>query len=256
MQANSADHQALDNSSLILGVSSPYIEDANASSDAEEAGYSEPTHFRGYYASCMEMFADAATVVAYLDIHREWFTRCAHPMSTAPLGENGYELTVGRFGSFGYEVEPKIGLNLLPHDQLGVYRIETIPIPGYEPPGYEVDFRAALQLVEVDFDADLYQFPPHSANLTLPTKMTRVEWDLNLDVAIQFPRFIQALPKSLIHSTGDRLLNQIVRQVSRCLTHKVQEDFHSSCQVPFMRQRKKFPWNRLQVKNPGDSEQD
>jgi hypothetical protein len=31
-----------------------------------------------------------------------------------------------------------------------------------------------------------------------------------------------------VQSTGDRLLNQIVRQVSRRLTRKVQEDFHQS----------------------------
>lgn len=184
----------------------------------DETTLHEPTQFQGYYSSCMEMHADAKTVAAYLDAHHGWFRRCAQPMTVDPIGENGYALIVGRFGSFGYEVEPKVGLNLLPQCE-GVYRIETIAIPGYEPAGYDVDFKASLQLVETVTDAG--------------TPLTRVEWELNLAVYVQFPRFIRALPKALVQKTGDRLLNQIVRQVSRCLTHKVQSDFHSMHNIPF-----------------------
>ena len=60
--------------------------------------------------------------------------------------------------------------------------------------------------------------------------LTWVEWELDL---VQFPRFIRRLSRSLIQSTGDRILNQIVRQVSRRLTHKVQKDFHQSLNIPF-----------------------
>jgi hypothetical protein len=178
----------------------------------------EPTQFQGYYSSCMEMYADAKTVAVYLDAHQGWFHRCAQPMTVDPIGENGYALIIGRFGSFGYEVEPKVGLNLLPQNE-GIYRIETIAIPGYESPGYDVDFKASLSLVETVTKAG--------------TPLTRVEWELNLSVYVHFPRFIRALPKSLVQKTGDRLLNQIVRQVSRCLTYKVQSDFHSTHHIPF-----------------------
>jgi hypothetical protein len=150
------------------------------------------TKFYGRYGDSMEMYAPAAAVAEYLNGHAGWFTRCAEPMKVHPLGENGYALTIGRFGAFGYEVEPKIGLELLPPD--------------------DVDYHAALQLKE-DF---------------AETIITKVEWELDLTVCLHFPRFIQRLPKSLIQSTGDRLLNQIVRQVSRRLTRKVQEDFHNT----------------------------
>jgi hypothetical protein len=60
-----------------------------------------------------------------------------------------------------------------------------------------------------------------------------VKWELDLVVDLHFPRFIQRLPYSLIQSTGDRILNQIVRQVSRRLTHTVQKDFHQSLNIPF-----------------------
>ncbi|QKD83631.1 DUF1997 domain-containing protein [Thermoleptolyngbya sichuanensis A183] len=228
MQARST-NQSIDASNPLLGMTSAFVDSASLSATEETLDTMEPTHFRGHYASCMEMLADAPTVVAYLDDHRTWFRRCAQPMDAAPLGDNGYALTIGRFGAFGYEVEPKIGLNLLPQDQRGFYRIETIDIPDYVAPGYEVDFQAALHMVQpADAATD---------NLAEPV-LTRVEWELDLVVSIQFPRFIQALPKALVQTTGDRLLNQIVRQVSRRLTHKVQDDFHSSHGIPFSRKRK------------------
>ncbi|HEY9646442.1 MAG TPA: DUF1997 domain-containing protein [Chroococcidiopsis sp.] len=241
MQANPAEHSSLDSSNSIFSIASNTLLHSDESA-GDESGHatSELTYFRGHYDSSMEMFAPAQAVAEYLDGHREWFTRCARPMKTTPIGENGYALTIGRFGSYGYEVEPKIGLDLLPQDK-GVYRIRTIALPENEGAGYEVDFQAALQLVETDIDSSLYVFPSEPG-YAAPHRMTQVEWELDLTVAIQFPRFIQALPKSLVQTTGDRLLNQIVRQVSRCLTRKVQEDFHQTRNLAFAKRRKKFPW--------------
>lgn len=158
----------------------------------------------------MAMNADIKTVAQYLDQHQSWFTRCAQPMQVEAISTNGYAITIGRFGSFGYIVEPKVGLELLPQNQ-GVYRIQTVAIPDYCPPGYEVDFSAEMRLVEV-VQADRL--------------LTQVEWSLDLAVAIQFPKFIHKLPPSLIQKTGDKVLQQIVRQVSKRLTQRVQKDFH------------------------------
>lgn len=218
----------------MLRVTSAYIEGDATTLETTPQAF-EPVHFRGHYASCMAMQADAQTVIHYLNNHRDWFHRCAHPMTAVSLGESGYDLTVGRFGAFSYEVEPKIGLNLLPQDQLGVYRIETIEIPGYEAPGYEVDFQAAMHLVEAK---------DSSPAADAAGALTSVEWELDLKVTIQFPRFIQALPKALVQSTGDRLLNQIVRQASRCLTHKVQQDFHTTHNIVVSKNLKKQFWQR------------
>ncbi|MEH2046947.1 DUF1997 domain-containing protein [Nostoc sp.] len=195
-----------------------------ASSQEAEDTLTEPnvatlTKFYGRYQDFMEMAAPVEKVAEYLNAHASWFSRCAEPMKVQSLGENGYALTIGRFGSFGYEVEPKIGLELLPPEE-GIYRIHTIPIPDYQPPGYDVDYRASLQLIGNDACSSIGE-------------MTKVEWELDLIVYLHFPRFIQRLPKSIIQSTGDRLLNQIVRQVSRRLTRKVQEDFHKSLEIPF-----------------------
>lgn len=181
----------------------------------------ELTHFQSHFVGSMELRSDAQTVTQYLNSHQGWFCRCAHPMTVEPVGENGYLLTVGRYGSFGFEVEPKIGLHLLPPDEQGVYRIETIPGLVSEDRGYKVDFQASLQLVDCPIsNADV----SHSET----TPVTHVQWDLDLSVSLLFPKFIRRLPHTLIQVTGDRLLQQIVRQVSRRLTAKVQDDFNKN----------------------------
>ncbi|NMG61127.1 DUF1997 domain-containing protein [Geitlerinema sp. P-1104] len=163
----------------------------------------------------MEMYAEADAVSNYLDVHQGWFRRCAAPMQVTPLGASGYDLTIGKFGALGYYVEPKIGLELIPQRDR-VYRIETIPIPNYTPPGYDVEFRAT-QVLEPVSQSEWHD-PEHP--------ITRVSWELDLNVGVVFPKFIRSLSPNLIQRTGDRLIKQIVKQVSRRLTCKVQEDFH------------------------------
>jgi len=178
---------------------------------------SHDTRVRCYssqFADVMEMRAPAKTVAAYLDRHEGWFRRCAAPMDVASLGQNGYRLTLGRFGNFGFEVEPTIGLELLPQSQ-GVYRICTVPPEQFQPglrDLYDVEFNAALRLEEQNAES------PH----------TDVRWELDLSVWIKLPAVIGLLPESLVQSSGDHLLRQIVRQISRRLTWKVQEDFHAT----------------------------
>ncbi|WP_016950425.1 DUF1997 domain-containing protein [Anabaena sp. PCC 7108] len=210
MVANNWDYPSVEINESVLSVESSVTIDETAFKEVNL----NISRFHSHHQDCMEMYAPVSKVAEYLDSHSSWFTRCAEPMKVQPLGDNGYALVIGRFGSFGYEVEPKIGLELLDPEQ-GNYCIRTIPIPDYQAPGYDVDYNASLQLVE-------------SA-----AEMTKVEWQLDLMVELYFPRFIQRLPHSLIQSTGDRLLHQIVRQVSRRLTRKVQEDFHQSQGIPF-----------------------
>ncbi|MGH7998579.1 MAG: DUF1997 domain-containing protein [Brasilonema sp.] len=218
MLSNKPDYQSFDTTEAILSMTST------------QEPIETPTRFYGRYSDHMEMYATPGTVAEYLDNHASWFSRCADPMKVEPLGKNGYALVIGRFGSFGYEVEPKIGLELLPPEE-GVYRICTIPIPNYHAPGYNVDYRAALRLQENVANNS-------SACLS---EMTQVKWDLDLTVHIHFPKFIQRVPKSLVLSTGERLLNQVVRQVSRRLTRKVQEDFHRSLGISFSTYSNKKP---------------
>jgi hypothetical protein len=178
------------------------------------------THFRGL----MGMAADVETVAEYLNAHEGWFRRCAQPMTAEPFGENGYILTVGRFKSFGYEVEPKMAVVLLPPDEK-LYVMHSVEVPDYTPLGYEVNYNSSLTLEAVSGqDVDW--------NKIGATTVTKVEWQLHLFVTIQFPKFIYKLPRNLVQTTGDRLLSQIVRQISPRLTYKVQKDFHDRMSLP------------------------
>ncbi|MFN5193373.1 MAG: DUF1997 domain-containing protein [Cyanobacteriota bacterium] len=183
------------------------------------------------FADLMEMRAPSAVVAAYLDRHEGWFRRCAAPMAVAAIGHHAYALTLGRFGNFGFEVEPTIGLELLPQEQ-GVYRILTVPVPGADPALadlYDVEFNASLRLDEAGLEAG-----PEVSHEDVDALMahTLVRWSLDLAVWIRLPSMITLLPDGLVQSSGDHLLRQIVRQISRRLTWKVQEDFHASHGIP------------------------
>ncbi|MGD1867604.1 MAG: DUF1997 domain-containing protein [Phormidesmis sp.] len=221
--------------SQFLKVNASLIESQKTSQTNAQSSTKETLHFQGNYIGQMEMYADAAHVAQYLDAHPDWFHRCAHPMAVEPIGENGYGLTVGKFKSLNHVVEPKIGLNLLPQEE-GIYRIETIPVPGYKPEGYDVDFNASMTLCEAPA-ADL----PDTVSIDT---LTQVEWELNLSTWVEVPRFIQVLPDHLVKASGDKLLNQIVRQVSKRLTRKVQQEFHTSMGLPIPHAHKKRFWQR------------
>ncbi|MBC1261662.1 DUF1997 domain-containing protein [Synechococcus sp. BSF8S] len=176
------------------------------------------------FADVMEMRAPSRTVADYLDHHDGWFRRCAAPMTVQPLGPNGYALTLGRFGNFGFEVEPTIGLELLPQSE-GVYRIVTAALNDPDTnlqEIYDVEFNAALQLEEAPAEAD------PDLDGAAEGSLTQVRWELDLCVWIRLPAVIGLLPDKLVQSSGDHLLRQIVRQISRKLTWKVQEDFHAT----------------------------
>ena len=108
-------------------------------------------------------------------------------------------------------MEPTIALRLLPQQE-GIYRIETVrtvPKSLALRHHYDVDFRAGMRLISEQ-------------------EHTSVQWDLDLKVWIRLPKVITMLPDQLVQSSGDHLLKQIVRQISRRLTWKVQEDFHAA----------------------------
>ena len=177
--------------------------------------------YSSHFSDQMEMRATTDEVGAYLDRHEGWFRRCAKPMEVDVLDPQAYALRLGRFGNFGFEVEPTIGLRLLPQQQ-GTYAITTVPIPGSNDglnALYDVDFQASLRLENQETGND------EGAD---PSPSTSVSWDLDLSVWIKLPKVITMLPEGLVQSSGDHLLRQIVRQISRRLTWKVQEDFHAT----------------------------
>ncbi|MFM7087515.1 MAG: DUF1997 domain-containing protein [Cyanobium sp.] len=199
-------------------------------SDLRHSDNPQVHRYASSFADMMEMRAPSAVVAEYLDRHEGWFRRCAAPMQVAALGSNGYLLTLGRFGNFGFEVEPTIGLELLPQEA-GIYRILTVPVPSADATLqglYDVEFNAALRLEECESSGTEVSHEEVDRLL----RHTLVRWQLDLTVWIRLPSMINLLPDSLVQSSGDHLLRQIVRQISRRLTWKVQEDFHGSHGLP------------------------
>jgi hypothetical protein len=202
----------------------------NALDGADAKAIHFQTHFEGY----MEMYSDGDTVAKFLQSHEGWFCRCAQPMKVEPYTENGYILTVGRFGALGFDVEPKIAVVLEP-PQEGQYFMHTIPLPDPTFLGYEVDYQAVMTLIEVARDQageGLEKVYRKQGIDELPENITKVQWQLNMDVAVFFPKYIHKLPQALVRKTGDRLLAEIIRQVSPRLTFKVQQDFHEGMKLP------------------------
>ncbi|MEL6494589.1 MAG: DUF1997 domain-containing protein [Cyanobacteria bacterium J06623_7] len=217
MQSNS-----IDRPQNILEISSDSMQLAYTDSAEQQQAFIFKVSFQGR----MDMYSDVDTVAEYLNAHEGWFCRCAQPMQVEPLADNGYILTVGKFGSFGYEVEPKIGVVLNPPINR-VYWMHTIPIPDCDE-GYEVNYRAKMELQEVDGASLPVSKGLFNKQSTVPDRITKVNWNLDLKVKVELPQFVSKLSSNLIQATGDRLLAQIVRQVSPRLTYKVQQDFHDS----------------------------
>lgn len=211
-------------------VSSEYepLKDPDLSQAANEP-FIFTTAFQGY----MEMFNPPEIVGQYLDEHNQWFPECAQPMRAEAMGNNGYTLIIGRFGSFGYEVEPKMNVvfEVTPEQKYLMYSVE---LPEKQNLGYTVQYEAAMELNTIPLDASSANSKHYPKNIvqSLPSEVTQVNWNLHLNVGVWFPKFIHRLPISAIQSTGDRLLSQIVRQVSPSLTLKIQKNFHDRLNLP------------------------
>jgi hypothetical protein len=194
----------------------------------------EPIPFQTSFQGIMEMYSKMETVAEYLDRHEGWFVRCALPMKAEPFGQNGYTLTIGSYGAFGYQVEPKMSVILEP-PQDNFYLMYSVPNPNFNHLGYEVNYQATMNLEEItssEATSGLDRVYKKQGLSDLPSTITRVNWQLDLQVKVKLPKFIYRLPMSIIENAGDRLLTQIVRQVSPRLSFKVQKDFHTQLSLP------------------------
>jgi len=200
------------------------------SKDMETIILNQPMGFSTKFRGIMDLYGDQKTVTDYLNNHQGWFVRCASPMKVEPFCDNGYTLTVGRYGAFGYEVEPQMSVILEP-PMAGHYTMYSVTNPELSSDGYEVDYYSVMD-IETIFPKDIDIYQKSSDFDSLPNEITRINWQLDLRVSVNFPKFIYKVPTSIIQSTGDRLLGQIVKQVSPRLSFKVQKDFHSCFDLP------------------------
>ncbi len=194
----------------------------------------QPFAFNTRFSGKMEMYCDRTTVANYLNEHQGWFVRCASPMKAEPFGDHGYTLIVGRYGAFGYDVEPQMSVILEPPN-LGHYAMYSVPNPDFNQDGYEVNYRSEMDIEAIapeEVGEDLDKIFTKKIASFFPDEITRINWSLDLEVRVVFPAFIYKLPINIIQNTGDRLLAQIVKQISPRLSLKVQKDFHTKYDLP------------------------
>lgn len=193
---------------------------------------SQPTmSFQTRCAGMMEMYSDHQTVSDYLNNHQGWFVRCAEPMKVVPFGDNGYTLTIGNYGAFGYHLEPQMTVILEGGKSQG-YSMYSVSNPHLSNSNYEINYRSDLAIQSIPISQDINKVARQQGQDILAENITQINWQLDLSVKIQFPAFIYKLPMSLIKSTGNRLLTQIVKQISPRLSYKIQKDFHHRLDLP------------------------
>lgn len=203
---------------------------------AEELEISEKDFvtFQTFFCGMMEMYSDEETVANYLNNHQGWFVRCASPMKAVPFGENGYTLIIGHYGAFGYNVEPQMSV-ILELPQSNNYSMYSVTNPEFNHSGYEVNYISNMNIESISVSqasVGIEKVYHQHGKKSLPETITKINWRLDLQVKVTFPSFIYKLPMSMIQSTGDRLLSQIVKQISPRLSYKVQKDFHSRFDLP------------------------
>lgn len=162
----------------------------------------------------VDLETDRLTLAHYLHDHAEWIERCFKPLKVFPLSPETYKLQFFRIGGLGFELEPCFGVKIWP-EQDSVFWLSSIDLPEEEGLPYSVDCLSYFRLEELDLDS-------HHGPLT------RVHWDLKLDIWMQLPGFLQALPYPLVYRVGARVVNQVTRSMSDRLTHNVCTDFYRS----------------------------
>lgn len=125
----------------------PLIDEVNESPTDSSLSF-PPVTFQANFVGMMEMYSDEETVCNYLSDHQGWFVRCAEPMKAVPFGNNGYTLIVGRYGAFGYYVEPQMSVILEPPQSMH-YAMYSVANPEFNHQGYSVNYRSEMDIESI-----------------------------------------------------------------------------------------------------------
>ena len=169
----------------------------------------------------VDLETDQDTLAHYLHDHSEWIERCFKPLKVLPLSPETYKLQFFRIGGLGFELEPCFGVRIWP-EQNNVFWLSSIDLPEEEGLPYTVDCLSYFRLEELDP-------AQHQDRKYRPAEaLTRVHWDLKLDIWMQLPGFLQALPYAFVYRVGTWVVHQVTRSMSDRLTHNVCTDFYRS----------------------------
>lgn len=146
----------------------------------------------------------------YLHNHQDWIERCFKPLKVEVLSHDAYKLQFFRIGGLGFELEPCFGVRIWSEEGY-LFRLSSIELPSDAHLPYKVNCQSYFHLEEQP-----------------STEMTRVYWNLKLDIWMALPGFLQALPHALVHRVGSKVVHRVTRTMSDRLTHNVCSDFYHS----------------------------
>ncbi len=166
----------------------------------------------------VDLETDQATLADYLTQHSRWIERCFKPLQVYPLAADAYKLQFFRIGGLGFELEPCFGVQIWSEGD-SLFRLGSIELPSDEGLPYRVQCQSSFRLEEIS--PTTRKDPKRQAPI-----VTRVHWHLYLNIHMDLPGFLQALPYSLVHRVGSKVVQQVTRNMSDRLTHNVCSDFY------------------------------
>lgn len=173
----------------------------------------------------VDLETDRETLAHYLRGHSQWIQHCFRPLQVEALSADSYKLQFFRMGGLGFELEPCFGVKIWP-DENYVFRLTSIELPGDAAMPYRVNCQAVFRLEELRGSPE-GEYP----------QTTRVHWDLNLEIKLSLPGFLQILPHNLVQQVANQVVQQVTRSMSDRLTHNICSDFYRSIERPGHRYR-------------------
>lgn len=158
----------------------------------------------------VDMDTEREALAVYLRQHAKWVARCFKPLRVQPLSDNTYQLQFFRMGGLGFELEPCFGVEIWP-DEDYLFRLGSIELPTDGDMPYRVDCTSSFLLEERQTDRAV---------------QTRVHWKLQLDIEMQLPGFLLALPRRQVVAVGQGVVNQVARSMCKRLTRNICTDYN------------------------------
>ncbi len=169
------------------------------------------------YASrqgAVDLETDLDRLASHLERHSEWMERCLKPLTVYALSADDYKLQFFQISGLGFSLEPCFGVKVWSEPNY-VYCLRSIPLPEDEALPYTVDCWSYYHLESI-----------------VESEVTRVNWKLKLHIVLDLPKFLQALPDSMVYQVGVRVINQVTRTMTDRLTRNVCTDYYQSIGRP------------------------
>ncbi len=174
---------------------------------SKSAAKPDQVHITTTQSGSVDMTTEIPPLAAYLYKHHEWVQHCFRPLKVEPLSEDTYRLQFFRIGGLGFELEPCFGVQIGSESDRLFY-LHSIELPSDADLPYHVDCVSHFRLEEIETG-------------------TRVNWDLNLNIHLKLPGFLQVLPYAKVKGVGEAVVKRVAQSMCARLTRNVCNDYYA-----------------------------